>query len=251
MAEEPSRDAPVPDASPPDGPLPPPPPPGEPAIDGGPAAPPPPPPPPIPAPGIPPMAGAALPGVNPLRELLFADLPAAQARSVFANAGDAGRTLVALADAAGRGDTASARAALASAPAWNTDTRLHLQAWSLARDAGVDAGDDSKDVLGVVVDMGLEEGLDTLAGFADGSARYLNHSGSAIVWEVPDMAIGSSSASCWTRPRSSSSWARRSRASGSSRRPAATRCSRCSPAAGSTSGPARSSPSARTRVAGR
>jgi hypothetical protein len=45
-------------------------------------------------------------------------------------------------------------------------------------------------VLGVVVDMGLDDGLDTLAGFADGSARYLNHSGSAIVWEVPDMAIG-------------------------------------------------------------
>ena len=139
----------------------------------------------------PPVASPATQaGVNPLRELLFADLPAAQARSVFANAGDAGRTLVALADAADRRDAAAAQAALASAPAWNTDTRLHLQAWSLARDAGVSAGDDAKDVLGVVVDMGLEEGLDTLAGFADGSARYLNHSGSAIVWEVPDMAIG-------------------------------------------------------------
>ena len=174
----------------------PPPPPGAPAIDDGPDAPPPPPPPP---PGTPPVsvpvAGATpQPGVNPLRELLFADLPPAQARSVFANAGDAGRTLVALADAADRRDPAAARAALASAPAWNTDTRLHLQAWSLARAAGVDAdanaGDDAKDVLGVVVDMGLEDGLDTLAGFADGSARYLNHSGSGIVWEVPDMAIG-------------------------------------------------------------
>ena len=45
-------------------------------------------------------------------------------------------------------------------------------------------------MLGVVVDMGLDEGLDTLAAFADGSARYLNHSGSAVVWEVPDMAVG-------------------------------------------------------------
>jgi hypothetical protein len=156
--------------------------------------PPPPPPPPPPsatAPGILPVSGAAAePGVNPLRELLFADLPATQARSVFAAAGDAGRTLVALADAAEGQDAAAAQAALSSAPAWNTDTRLHLQAWSLARDAGVAAGDDAKDVLGVVVDMGLEDGLDTLAGFADGSARYLNHSGSAIVWEVPDMAIG-------------------------------------------------------------
>jgi hypothetical protein len=139
----------------------------------------------------PPAAGTpSAPGSNPLRELLFADLPAARARALFATAGDAGRAIVALADAAERGDAAAAGAAIGSAPAWNTDTRLHLQAWSLARDAGVDAGADGKDVLGVVVDMGLEDGLDTLAGFADGSARYLNHSGSAIVWETPDMAIG-------------------------------------------------------------
>jgi len=138
----------------------------------------------------PPPAVGSAPGPNPLRELLFADLPAAQARSVFANAGDAGRTLVALADAADRHDPAAARAALTSAPGWNTDTRLHLQAWSLARDAGVEAGEDGRDVLGVVVDMGLVDGLDTLAGFDDGSARDLNHTGTAIVWEVPDMAIG-------------------------------------------------------------
>ena len=173
------------------GPLLPPPPPGPSPIDDGPDAPPPPPPPPGAAAGsLPFAAAAAQPGVNPLRELLFADLPAAQARSVFAHAGDAGRTLVALADAADRHDPAAAQAALAWAPDWNTDTRLHLQAWSLARDAGVAAADDAKDVLGVVVDMGLEDGLDTLAGFADGSARYLNHSGSAVVWEVPEMAIG-------------------------------------------------------------
>jgi hypothetical protein len=125
-----------------------------------------------------------------LRELLFADLPAAPARSVFANAGPAAATILALADAAERRDIASARAAIASAPAWDTDTRLHLQAWSLARDAGLQPVAGATDVLGVVVDMGLEDGLDTLAGFADRSARYLNHSGSSIVWEVPDTAIG-------------------------------------------------------------
>ena len=145
-----------------------------------------PPPPPSSAPG----GSGTLTAPHRLRELLFADLPAAQARAVFANAGDPGRAVLALADAADRRDAASARAALAAAPAWNTDTRLHLQAWSLARDAGVEATDGAKDVLGVVVDMGLEEGLDTLAGFADGSARYLNHAGSGIVWEVPDPTIG-------------------------------------------------------------
>ena len=180
------------DAPPDPGPLEPPPPPGE-AAEPVPIAPPPPP----RAVGGPsaggPQSGPLTPAtadVNPLRELLFADLPPAQARSVFASAGPAGAIILALAAAADRGDAASARAAIASAPAWNTDTRLHLQAWSLARDAGVQPADGATDVLGVVVDMGLDDGLDTLAGFADGSARYLNHSGSSIVWEVPDAAIG-------------------------------------------------------------
>lgn len=41
------------------------------------------------------------------------------------------------------------------------------------------------ELLGVVVEVALEEGLDVLAAYADGSARYLNHSGRAIVWESP------------------------------------------------------------------
>jgi hypothetical protein len=125
-----------------------------------------------------------------LRELLFADLPPDQARRVFARGGPATAYLVALADAAAGHDAAGAHVALAAAPPPDRETRLHLQAWSLARTAGVAPGDDAKVVLGVVVDMGLEQGLDTLAAYADGSARYLNHSGSAVVWEVPDMAVG-------------------------------------------------------------
>jgi hypothetical protein len=140
-----------------------------------------PPPPPPPGTGSPP---------NPLRELLFADVPPAQARDVFARGGAATAYLVTLADAAEARDASGAIAALAGAPPADRETRLHLQAWSLARAAGVAPREDAKDVLGVVVDMGLDEGLDTLAAFADGSARYLNHSGSAVVWEVPDMAVG-------------------------------------------------------------
>jgi hypothetical protein len=127
---------------------------------------------------------------NPLRELLFADLPPAEARRVFARGGTATAYLVALADAAESGHRAGALAALADAPPWDRETRLHLQAWSLARVAGVAPVEDRADVLGVVIDMGLDDGLDTLAAYADGSARYLNHSGSAVVWEVPDMAVG-------------------------------------------------------------
>lgn len=135
-----------------------------------------------------------VPGGHPphgdLRELLFADLPPDRAREVFARGGDATAFIVALADAALAHDRRAAEAALGRVPDATRESRLVLQAWSLARAAGVDPSTGAGEVLGVVVDMHLEEGLDTLAGFADGSARYLNHSGAAIVWEVADDAVG-------------------------------------------------------------
>jgi len=41
-------------------------------------------------------------------------------------------------------------------------------------------------LLGVVVEVAMEEGLDVVAAYPDGTARYLNHSGKAIVWESPN-----------------------------------------------------------------
>ena len=40
-------------------------------------------------------------------------------------------------------------------------------------------------ILGVVLDVPLDEGVDTLAAYADGTARYINHSGRTIIWESP------------------------------------------------------------------
>jgi len=125
-----------------------------------------------------------------LRDLLFADLSPARAREVYARGGEATRFLVDLAAAAEAGDAPAALRALAGAPLPQRETRLYLQAWSLARLAGVDPGGQSGDALGVVVDMHTDDGLDTLAGFADGSARYLNFSGNGVVWEVPDAEVG-------------------------------------------------------------
>jgi hypothetical protein len=45
-------------------------------------------------------------------------------------------------------------------------------------------------IRGVVVDVAVEAGVDTVAGFADGSARYLNHADATIVWEAQDATIG-------------------------------------------------------------
>jgi hypothetical protein len=37
---------------------------------------------------------------------------------------------------------------------------------------------------GIVMDVAVDGGLDTLAAYADGTARYINHSGSTIIWEA-------------------------------------------------------------------
>lgn len=45
-------------------------------------------------------------------------------------------------------------------------------------------------IRGVVVEVAVDGGVDTVAGFADGSARYLNHAGATIVWEAQEASIG-------------------------------------------------------------
>lgn len=41
-----------------------------------------------------------------------------------------------------------------------------------------------KELLGVIVEVALPQGLDVLAAFSDESARYINHSEKIIVWET-------------------------------------------------------------------
>ena len=69
-------------------------------------------------------------------------------------------------------------------------TSRHGRSPVLAGADPVGSGADAGQVLGVVVDVALDAGLDTLAGYLDGSARYLNHAGGAVVWEVPDADVG-------------------------------------------------------------
>ena len=67
------------------------------------------------------------------------------------------------------------------------ESRHVLQAWSFLRRAGV-VPDESiaGEVLGVVVEVTVEDAHDVLAAYRDGSVRYLNHAGGAtILDEVP------------------------------------------------------------------
>lgn len=121
-----------------------------------------------------------------IRELLFADLPPLTVLEQFAAVPD----LHALAGAVAREDESGARPLLERVLSTTTETRNRLQAWSLARRVGIEpAPEEARQVRGVVIDVGLDGGTDTLAGYDDGTARYLNQGGGAIVWEASADAI--------------------------------------------------------------
>lgn len=41
-----------------------------------------------------------------------------------------------------------------------------------------------KELLGVIVEVSLDEGLDVLASFYNGTARYINYTGQMLIWET-------------------------------------------------------------------
>jgi hypothetical protein len=65
------------------------------------------------------------------------------------------------------------------------ESRCYLQAWHFLRSLNVNPpADVAKHVYGVVIEVALPQGLDLLACYEDGSARYWNFSGAGIVWEA-------------------------------------------------------------------
>jgi hypothetical protein len=66
------------------------------------------------------------------------------------------------------------------------ESRVKLLAYHKLRTIG--QAIDQKILLGVVVEVGLDGGLDVLASFKDGTARYINKTGKIIVWETSDQS---------------------------------------------------------------
>jgi hypothetical protein len=62
------------------------------------------------------------------------------------------------------------------------EARHKILAYNLLLKQGAPAN--QKKLLGVIVEVALSEGLDLLAAFNDGTARYINHSGKLLVWET-------------------------------------------------------------------
>jgi len=72
-------------------------------------------------------------------------------------------------------------------------SRHRLQAYHFLREHGRrQLSDDPTETLGVVVDVWAGAGIDTLAAYGDHTARYCNHSGSAIIWDARDRPIDES-----------------------------------------------------------
>jgi len=72
----------------------------------------------------------------------------------------------------------------------NLEARVLLWSWAALRCLGVyPKSYEADDIKGVVIQVPIESGVDVLAAYADGTARYVNYSGKVIVWENPDATI--------------------------------------------------------------
>jgi len=72
------------------------------------------------------------------------------------------------------------------------ETRVFLQAWHNMLELGeTPPRDHAKDVLGIVVEVGMPKGLDLVAAYRDHHARYFNYSGAGVLWERRDNSLDS------------------------------------------------------------
>jgi hypothetical protein len=64
----------------------------------------------------------------------------------------------------------------------NADPRVQVLAYNRQRALG--HMPNKKELLAVIVEVGMDEGLDVLASFANHTARYINHTGKILIWET-------------------------------------------------------------------
>ncbi|MEO6723020.1 MAG: hypothetical protein ABIN67_21825 [Ferruginibacter sp.] len=69
----------------------------------------------------------------------------------------------------------------------NLESRQYLQAHHALRQLGI--VEETPIIYGVIAEVGLDGGHDTVAVYADYAARYYNYSGNGVVWEHPDASL--------------------------------------------------------------
>lgn len=67
------------------------------------------------------------------------------------------------------------------------EARLRVLAFRRLRELAARTPAGAPPLLGVVVEIGLDGGLDTLAAYADGGVRYLNQGGGMTIAEIPEL----------------------------------------------------------------
>ena len=129
------------------------------------------------------------PATAEIRETLFGDMPLSRWPPSSAQPGsepwasfERARSFIE------SGDTQNATATLRGIlDTSGLESRHYLQAYHFLAELGVAPVQGlSKNVLGVVVEVGMKGGLDLVAAYADHCARYYNHSGAAVILERPN-----------------------------------------------------------------
>ena len=128
-----------------------------------------------------------------IRDTLFGDMPFSQwlptstvapASAPWASFGRA-KTLI---DSGRLKEAIAALESILETP--NLESRHYLQSWHFLRELSVNSSQArAKDILGVVVEVGVKGGLDLVAAYSDHHARYYNFSGAGVVWEMPSNAL--------------------------------------------------------------
>ena len=128
-----------------------------------------------------------------LRDTLFGDMPFSEwpSDSSENETGEPWAAFVRARNAVNAGNTNAAIAELQNiAHIPNLESRHYLQAWHFLRQLKVNPPPDkAKIVYGVVVEVGMKQGADIVAAYADGTARYLHNSGGGTFWERPDASL--------------------------------------------------------------
>lgn len=130
---------------------------------------------------------------DPIRQLLFASQSLREQVSHMRLDGRSG-PLQSIAEAQRLVEEGNARQAVArlrsvlDSPM--LETRIQLWVWAALRELGErPEGRSAFEVLGAILEMPSGGAYDTLAGYVDGSARYLNFSGRAIFWDAPNPSV--------------------------------------------------------------
>ena len=125
------------------------------------------------------------------RDLLFGDLPFDQWPSETVAADEPWRSFIEARANLKKGNKAETIRILRGIQASvGLESRHYLQAWQFLRELGVQpAAEQAKQLYGVIVEVGLEKGVDIVVAYADFTARYFNYTGAAIIWERADGSL--------------------------------------------------------------